>query len=81
MAAYVERRAEVEAVQWDGSDEARDWILAAYGDGAYQQDEDIWVKGAMRDYTLGRDSWVVRGASPTPTWITDAQFTQRYEPK
>lgn len=65
---YVEKVPTFTAAQWDGSDEARDWITLIYADAAQLVDEDIVIAGPVHTVPLERGTWIVRedheGAPP-----------------
>jgi hypothetical protein len=69
------------AVQWDGSAEARTWILGAYGGHARQLDGAILVTNAFGSaYTLEPGVWVLQLGGLTPFTIADAEFRAFYRP-
>lgn len=77
-AQYIETRPIVTAVQWDGSDEAKDWILTAYDGAAHDEGGEIFVAGAMRVAQLERGTWVVQVALG-PVQMSADEFARRYE--
>jgi hypothetical protein len=78
-AQYVEKIPIYTAVQWDGTDEARDAIVAAYAGQAHAQDDQIVLTGPVHDDVIERDVWVLWGDSFSPAQVTDATFQTKYQ--
>lgn len=81
-AEYVDRIPTYLAVQWDGTTEARDWIVSVYGGLATVQDDDILIEGPVYPETLPRDVWVLATAEGQALgYFTDEDFQRRYQAK
>ncbi len=80
-ATYVRRPPAFTAVQWDGSDEAADWITQVVS-GATRDGERIVTRDALdREEELSLHVWVVREHLTGVVSYVDADiFPATYEP-